>query len=265
MKTGLVLSGGGFRGMAHIGVIKAMEEYGIRPSYIAGTSSGAIIGALFAAGYDHESILEFIQGINIFSIYRYARNKPGFVDTEKFVREFEDYFPVDDFSALRIPLYVTATDILSGDLEVFSSGPIIRPILASAAFPGVFTPIKIDKHHYIDGGTLNNFPVDLIRDLCDDIIGVYVNPFPNISYEQLKRSYQVLERAYQIRSARNAINKFRLCDVLITPDGLNKYGTFSLKEMRPVVELGYRSAIQSLQPYVAGKLKTRKISPELSH
>lgn len=249
MNKGLVLSGGGFRGVAHIGVIKALEEYGITPSVIAGTSSGAIIGALFAAGHSYATILKFLEGINIFSIYRYARNKPGFVDTEKFYDEFRELVPTDSFTSLKIPLFVTATNILKGELEIFNSGQLIRPILASAAFPGVFAPVKMGNQYYIDGGTLNNFPVDLVVGQCDQVIGVYVNPFRNINFDELKHSYNVLERAYQIRSSNNAISKFKDCDVLIVPQGLSKYGTFSIKNMNPLVKSGYQSAIRNLKSY----------------
>ena len=249
MTKGLVLSGGGFRGIAHIGVLRALKEFGIRPACIAGTSSGAIIGALYAAGYEETEILKFVEGINIFSIYKYARNKPGFVDTEKFYSEFNKYLSPDHFSSLRIPLYITATNLLNGEPEVFHSGPLIKPILASAAFPGVFTPVRIDKSYYIDGGTLSNFPVDLLKGKCDEIIGVYVNPFRKISYDELKHSYQVLERAYQIRSANNAISRFKDCNVLIIPKGVSKYGTFSIKDMRPLVEIGYQSALKALSAY----------------
>ena len=247
MNTGLVLSGGGYRGIAHIGVLKALDEYGIKPSYVAGTSSGAIIGALYAAGYRYDKILKILEGIHIFSVYKYARKKPGFVDTEKFIDELAPHFAEDSFSSLKIPLFVTTTNILNGKLEVFNSGQLIKPILASAAFPGVFSPLRIEDQYYIDGGTLNNFPVDLIRGLCDKIIGVYVNPFRKISFEEVKSSFNVLERAYQIRSANNAISKFNDCDILVLPQGLHKYGTFSIKDMNPVVEMGYRSAMQSLK------------------
>ena len=253
MKTGLVLSGGGFRGVAHIGVIKALEEMGITPAFISGTSSGAIIGAMYAAGHQYSTILEFIKGINIFSIYKYARNKPGFVDTEKFYDDFYKFLPEDNFSSLKIPFFVTATNLLKGELEVFDSGPLIRPILASAAFPGVFAPVKMGTQYYIDGGTLNNFPVDLIREHCDHIIGVYVNPFRTISFEELKHSYNVLERAYQIRSANNAISKFTDCDVLIIPKGLDKYGTFSIKNMDALVLSGYKKALEKLKIYSPGE------------
>ncbi|MGB5236216.1 MAG: patatin-like phospholipase family protein [Flavobacteriaceae bacterium] len=250
MTTGLVLSGGGFRGIAHIGVIKAMEEAGIQATHVAGTSSGAIIGALYAAGYTHQEILEFVKGVNLFSIYKYAVNKPGFVDTEKFYKDFKRLFPEDNFGTLKLPMFITATDVLKGALKVFSSGPIIRPILASAAFPGVFTPVKIDSNYYIDGGTLNNFPVDLLRAECENIIGVYVNPFLKIQIEDMKHSYQVLERAYQIRAASTSTDKFEDCDLLITPEGLRKFGTFSLKDTEVVFELGYQSAKQKMGQFL---------------
>ena len=253
MSIGLVLSGGGFRGIAHIGALRALKEFGIQPSCIAGTSSGALIGSLYAAGHEPQTILEFVKGIKIFSIYKYARNKPGFVDTEKFYSEFVKYLSPDNFSSLKIPLFVTATDILRGEPRVFNSGSLIKAVLASAAFPGVFAPVKIGKSYYIDGGTLNNFPVDVIKNQCDEVIGVYVNPFRSIGYDDLKHSYQVLERAYQIRSANNVTTKFKDCDVLIVPEGVSKYGTFSIKEMQPLVELGYQSAIRSLDTYLQRK------------
>ena len=97
MNTGLVLSGGGVRGMAHIGAIKALEEHGVKPNYIAGTSAGAIVGALYAGGYGWETIFDFFKSIDLFSINKYALNKPGFVDTEKFYDRFTPFFPQDDF------------------------------------------------------------------------------------------------------------------------------------------------------------------------
>ncbi|MGI9547379.1 MAG: patatin-like phospholipase family protein [Flavobacteriaceae bacterium] len=260
MDTGLVLSGGGFRGIAHVGVIKALEEFGIVPTHIAGTSSGAIVGALYAADLSYQEIMEFLKQVNIFSIYKYARSKPGFVDSEKFYEEFSKILPGDNFSTLKIPLIITATDVLDGTLKTFEDGQLIRPILASAAFPGVFTPVKIENSHYIDGGTLNNFPVDLIRHKCERLFGVYVNPFRRIGIDELKHSYNVLERAYQIRSANSSVSKFRDCDVLIIPKNMHKYGTFSIKDMNTIFELGYQGALEALKTYNSNDTEKIKIS-----
>lgn len=246
MNTGLVLSGGGIRGVAHIGAIKALEEYGIYPSHIAGTSAGAVVGALYANGTSWEEMLGFFKEVELFSFSKYARNKPGFIDTEKFFGLFKTYLPEDRFEDLQKPLYVTATDLLRGKLRVFNKGELIRPILASAAVPGVFAPVIIENGYYVDGGVLNNFPVDIISPLCDQIIGVYVNSVDQIGMEDLKYSYSVLERAYEIQMSRDFLDKFEDCDVLVLPDHMHQFNTFSLKNVDSIFELGYKAAHKAL-------------------
>src|SRR5210317_222187 len=118
MTTGLILSGGGYRGIAHIGVLRAMEEAGLRPDAIAGTSAGAVVGAFYASGLSTDEMLKFFKGLQIFSIGNYAFGKPGWLDPDNFYESFRKYLPVDDFSSLKIPLKVTATNILNGRLEV---------------------------------------------------------------------------------------------------------------------------------------------------
>ncbi|GMN11732.1 patatin-like phospholipase family protein [Croceitalea sp. MTPC9] len=247
MDTGLVLSGGGARGIAHIGAIKALEEYGICPSHIAGTSAGAIVGALYAGGCPWQEILDFFKTVEIFSINKYARKKPGFVDTAKFYDLLVKYLPSDSFEDLEKPLYVTATNLLDGSLKVFYRGELIKPLLASASVPGIFAPIQIESGYFIDGGTLNNFPVDLIKMYCDKIIGIYVNPFEKVKIEDLKHSYNVMERAYHIMVAKDTFNKFKDCDVLIRPERMGDFGMFSLKKVDILFELGYAAAKKVLQ------------------
>jgi len=247
METGLVLSGGGFRGIAHIGVIKALEESNINISYIAGTSSGAIIGALYANNYSWKEILGFYDNIEVFSIYNYAINKPGFINTENFYDFFKKYFPNDTFAKLHKELFITATNLLNGTLKVFNEGELIKPILASSAFPGVFTPVMIDDVYYIDGGTLNNFPVDLISMNCDQIIGVYLNPVLNVKKTDLKNSYAVLERAYKIRTTKESYSKFSLCDLLISPESVNNFNIFQRSNSAEVFDIGYYAAKEMLK------------------
>ncbi|WP_339841681.1 patatin-like phospholipase family protein [uncultured Maribacter sp.] len=247
MKTGLVLSGGGMRGVAHIGAIKALEEYRIFPSYIAGTSAGAIVGALYAGGCTWKEMLEFFKTVDLFSVNKYARNKPGIIDTTKFYDQLKKYFPVDNFSALKTPLYITATNLLDGTLKIFHEGQLIKPVLASAAVPGFFAPVHINDNYYIDGGTLNTFPVDLIKMYCDQIVGVYVNPFEKVKIEDLKHAYNIVERAYHIKLADESQSKFDDCNLLISPKGLENFGMFSMKNIDAIFELGYESAIEALE------------------
>lgn len=247
MNTGLVLSGGGIKGVAHIGAIKALEEHGIFPTHISGTSAGAIVGSLYAGGVGWSEILDFFKTIPIFHTKRYAYSKPGFLDTEKFYDNFKVYFPEDDFSALKKPLYITATDVIKGTLKIFHKGQLIRPILASATFPGMFTPIKIGSAYYIDGGVINNFPTEPLKKDCDKIIGVYVNPLKKIKIEDLKHSYTVAERAYKIKSAYESILKFAECDMVISPEELVEYGTFDMNSIDAIFELGYSTAKNMLK------------------
>jgi NTE family protein len=249
MNVGLVLSGGGARGIAHIGAIKALEEHGIYPSHIAGTSSGAVVGALYAGGCTWEDILDFFKMTQIFSMNKYARSKPGFVDTDKFYDQFKAYLPMDTFESLQKPLFVPATNLLDGTLKVFHRGELIRPILASSAVPGIFAPVKIGNGFYIDGGTLNNFPVDLIQMYCEQIVGVFVNPFEKIKIGDLKHAHNVMERAYHIMISNSTITKFKDCDILIRPLNMGNFGMFSLNKIDTIFDLGYTAAKKALVSY----------------
>ena len=246
MSLGLVLSGGGARGIAHIGALQVFKEKGIVPDMMSGTSSGALVAALYASGMEPEEILNFVKETEIFSLKKYARSKPGFVDTEKFYDRFLDYFKKDSFEVLSIPIKVPATNLLDGGLEVFSEGELIRPILASAAFPGVFAPVKIGDSYYVDGGVLNNFPVDLIANECEKIIGIYVNPFEKRTYKDFKHSLSVLERAYQIRTANDSLSKFKRCTLVISPSGLKQFNIFNLTDLDTIYQLGYEAALRTL-------------------
>lgn len=239
---GLVLSGGGVRGAAHLGLIKALEEQGISPSYISGSSMGAIVGAFYAAGYTYEKILEFLHHTTLFSVQRFSFRKPGLIDAESFYDTFQEYFPDDRFEALKKTLFICATDMVRGKSKFFHKGPLIRTIFASAAFPGMFSPVVIDERLYADGGIINNFPVEPLLGHCDKIIGCHVNPLKEVSAEDLASSTAILDRAYQIGRNSMTETKFHYCDILIAPTSLNQYGTFSLNHMDEAFQIGYEAA-----------------------
>jgi NTE family protein len=244
---GLVLSGGGIRGLAHAGVIKALEEEGIYPSYIAGASAGAIVGAFYAAGYRDEDILAIFHKTSIFSSDKYAYRKPGFIDTDKFHETFKAYFPEDSFESLKKKLFISATDILAGKTKFFHEGPLINAVLASAAFPVVLSPMLIDGVLYADGGITNNFPVEPLLHHCDKIIGVYVNPLRKIDAEELTSSRSVIDRAFKIGMANMSIQKFSHCDLVIAPKKLSRFGTFSMSHLDDAFEIGYEAAKEQLE------------------
>ena len=247
MNIGLVLSGGGARGAAHIGVLKAFEEYEISPTHISGTSVGAIVGALYAANVHWSEILNFLKTTSIFHTKRYAFNKPGFLDTEKFYDDVKVYFPIDNFNALEKPMFITATNVIEGTLKIFSKGQLINPIIASASFPGVFTPTEINGSYYIDGGVLNNFPVEPLKKHCDKIIGVCVNQINKINIKDLKHSYTVADRALKIRAASDSIVKFPDCDLVISPEELGNYAILGMNDIDDIFNIGYAATIKILQ------------------
>jgi NTE family protein len=247
MNIGLVLSGGGMRGAAHIGVIKALEENGIFPTHISGASAGAIVGALYAHGYDWKTIFKFFKDFQLFDFKKYAIGKPGIIDAEKFYPQFSTYIKDDSFSALKKVLTITATDILKGSLKTFSEGELIMPILASASFPGVFAPVKIGDSFYIDGGVLNNFPVKVLRSKCDIIIGSYANGYDAITINDLKHSHNVVERAFKLKSVKEDYKKFKDCDIVISPKALSKYGTFDKKYLNDIFNIGYDATKEALE------------------
>ena len=254
MKIGLVLSGGGIKGVAHIGAIKALEEHGIYPSYISGSSAGAVVGAFYAYGYAPDEILEVFRTLPLFSISRYTFRKPGIIDTDRFYSDFKKYLPEDNFSFLKKQLFITTVDMLNGNIKVFDKGELIKPFLASAAFPGVFSPMTIDDIVYADGGILDNFPIAPIENLCDQLIGIYASPLAKINATKLKHSYNVLDRAIRINFSNGSTQKFTKCDLLIHPKELTNYGLFDKNKLTEIFNIGYQTALKMIRAYEANLL-----------
>ncbi|MGB5818923.1 MAG: patatin-like phospholipase family protein [Saonia sp.] len=244
---GLVLSGGGHRGAAHAGAIKAFEEYGIFPNLISGSSAGALVGALYAAGYGPEEMVNVFKNIKIFNLSRYARKKPGFVDTDSFYKFLLDYFPENTFEFPEKELFITATDLINAKIKIFKEGDLINAMLASASFPGVFTPINIDNCLYADGGILDNFPVGPIKQRSNELYGVYVSPIKKMNITDFKHSYNVLDRAFHLRMHQHSIAKFPFCDTIIYPHELSNHSLFSSSRLDEVFDIGYHSTVQELQ------------------
>jgi NTE family protein len=247
MKLGLVLSGGGVRGIAHIGAIKALEEHDIHPTIVSGSSAGAVVGALYCGGFSTDEMMGFFKLIPLFHLNKFAFKKPGFIDTDKFYADFKKYFREDDFESLEKSLSVTSVDILSGQLKVFEAGELIKPLLASCAFPGLFSPVLHKNVLYADGGILDNFPTIPIKDKCDKLIGVYASPLSAITPDDLKYSVSVLERAIKINYSKRSYLNFRDCDILIRPMKLVKYGLLDVSKMQEIYDIGYDSTNEQLE------------------
>lgn len=245
-RLGIVLSGGGSRGLAHAGVLRALTENGIEPDCIAGTSAGALVGALYASGRNSSETLRFFDDANPFRLSRLALGKPGVIDSEKIVGAFESWFPDDSFAALQRPLFVTGTDLVSGRLQVWSSGPLVRPLLASSAVPFVISPTRVDGRLYVDGGIVNNFPVEPLFGLCDTILGVHATPLSAPAESDLQSSRAVIQRSLEIGMFHASKRKFHHADLVLSPAELSRFSTFDTRRHAEIVEVGYRAALEQM-------------------
>ncbi len=243
---GLVLSGGGARGIAHVGVIDALRSQGLEPDLIAGSSSGAIIGALTAAGHSTEAMLEFFQKASPFRLSVVSMRKAGILDTAKVVASFREYFPDDSFEALKIRLFLTATDIINARLKIFESGPLISAILASCSVPVVFTPTEVDGRWYVDGGVINNFPIEPLRGRCDVVVGHYASPLRSVKQTDLDGALAVSERALEVGMYFASRKKFHECDVMLRCPELSRYGLFDTRHHREIFELGKQATLTAM-------------------
>ncbi|WGH75046.1 patatin-like phospholipase family protein [Tenacibaculum tangerinum] len=241
---GMVLAGGGVKGAAHIGVLKAMEEYEIKPSCIAGTSAGALAAAFYACGYSCDEIIDLVKSYRFFKIGAFSWSKAGMMDIERLLSGFEPYFKDKNFEDLEVDLQIVATNLVTGFSEVFNSGPMFRPILASCAFPFMFAPVEVNDSLYSDGGIINNFPVETLSGKAEKIIGVYLSPLKNITKDRFTTSLDVADRAYRISNRYDSIRKLDQCTWMINPPELQNYGTFTVSKMEEIYHLGYEYGLR---------------------
>jgi NTE family protein len=238
---GIVLSGGGARGIAHIGVIAALEKHGIIPGVVSGSSMGAIIGALYAGGVSTDEMLNIARIPKLNSLFEWSFPKHGGMLTLKLLQQvLEAHIPVDSFESLKKKLFITVSNISSGNEEVMSEGPLFRAVLASASIPIVFEPQVINGQTYIDGGLFNDMPVDPLIGKCKKIIASHVNyNGPNPDLTSIR---SIAERVYRLAIYQNVQKNFSKCDYIIDPPELREHGIFDFKHIDRLFEIGYRAA-----------------------
>jgi len=241
MKTGLALSGGGARGISHLGVLRALDEFGVHLDYISGTSTGALIGALYAYGLPPEKILEVIINTKFFSSLRPAWTWTGLVNLDGLRELILKLMPENSFDALKIPVTVVATNLKKGKAEYFTSGELIPCVLASCCVPVLFNPVHLNGEVYVDGGITDNLPSKPIRDKCDLLIGSNCN---YVSSEfDVKNFRSVIERSLLMAIGGNTTASKDLCDILVEPSDLGNISVFDVKNARRLFDIGYEFMI----------------------
>ncbi|MCC8143815.1 MAG: patatin-like phospholipase family protein [Tannerellaceae bacterium] len=239
-KLGLALSGGGAKGFAHIGVFKLMEECGLKPDIIAGTSVGALMGALYADGYSADEIKEMFSGREFSDFAQFQIPKAGMFDSTRFWHFLKRHLRTKNIEDLEIPLVVMATDLDNGVSCDFRSGPLVETVTASCSIPIIFNPVVIDGVHYVDGGLFTNFPVSVIKNECERVVGVNVSPLIPQKYKQTL--FHIAERSYHYMFRANTLEDRLLCDVLIEAEEFGLYKTFDLENVDLIFGIGYEAA-----------------------
>ena len=205
---------------------------------IAGASAGSIAGALTAAGYSPDESLKIIESSSFMKHLRPAWNRMGLLRIDTVVDLYRKYIPHDSFEGLAIPLHVVAVDLNKGEQVVFDQGELIRPVLASCCLPGIFEPMLINKRQFIDGGVLNNLPIEPIEHKVDLIIGSHCNPFGLA--KPIRSMRGVIERSLILAVQSKTREKFGRCPVFIEPDGLVGYSPTDISKSRELFRIGYQ-------------------------
>ena len=246
-KVGLVLSGGGVRGMAHIGLIKSMNEFDISADVVSGSSVGALVGALYANGNSVDDMLAFFNETPLFKYNFLTILKPGFIDTDRYFNIFKAYFPENSFEVLERELHIVATNLQKAEENFFSKGELIRPLLASAALPPVFSPVELKGQLYADGGILNNFPIEPLKQKVDFMIGSNVSIVSELEKKDLKNSIQLTSRVSSLMIY--AINKRKqdACDLLLEYKQLENIGVLDRKGLEKAFNIGYDQASRQIE------------------
>jgi NTE family protein len=243
-KFGIDLSGGGARGIAHIGVLEALENFGIKPRVVSGTSMGAIVGVFYAAGFSPREMLKIMMERKFHKMINWHRPFSGLIDMGQVQKVMSEMIGEDDFSSLKMPFYCAVTNLNSGLEEIKTEGKLFQWVMASASIPVVFEPQIIDGQTYVDGGLLKNLPAEAIREKCQVLIGVHVNH--NGPEEEVKGLKAIAERAFRLGIAQNVEDSKRICDFVIEPPEARNYSTFAFNKVEEIYQLGYDATVKQI-------------------
>lgn len=242
---GLALSGGGVRGFAHIGALRALEDVGIKPDIIAGVSAGSIVASFYAAGMSADEIFNLFGSIDMSKFLQVDITKSGFLKLDKFKRFLETNLPIKNIEELLIPTIIAATDIEQQHEMPFTSGNIAERVVASCSIPPVFRPVKIDGSYCVDGGVLHNLPSFYLRPLCNTVIGVNVSP---MKLGPIKLNVRSLAyRTYKLMTMRNVVADKQLCDLLVDIISIQGHSTFDTSAANKIAQKGYFETMKILK------------------
>ena len=249
LKLGVALGGGFARGLAHIGVLKVLHQEGITVDFVGGTSVGSIVGAAYCAGAGAEELEEIARATRFKDFARWTLSRYGFCTNDRMTRFCSRVLRTTDFEQLKIPLAITATDFQSGEAVVFTKGPLVDPIRASCAYPGMFLPVQIDGRSYIDGMLGYAVPTTPLRAMgADVVIGVYLSAHW-MNQRMPRHLFEIIGQCFSIAQANMCSVWKKDADLVLEPDVMGfSYDCFDrAKELIARGEQAARDAMPQLR------------------
>jgi len=258
-KVALVLGGGAFHGMAHVGVIKVLEDAGIPIELIVGTSAGSMAGALYADFPHIDSLIPLVKNTTEKSVFDFSlfRSREGFISGKRLQSYLTKNLRVTQIEQMQIPYVAVTTDIVAGKSVALAAGPIGPSVNASCAIPGIFEPVKMYGTTFVDGGVLDAVPADIAKEYHPGII-IAVDVMADFTCPPLTNYKKVFERAYSVAAHAVKERKIEVADIVISPD-LSGIPLMSSKDNEQMYQAGLDAGNKAL-PAILKMMEERGIS-----
>ena len=245
---GVALGGGFARGLSHIGVLKVLEEENIPVDFIAGTSVGAVIGAAYASGISAKELEEIAALVRFKHFSRWTFSRFGLFSNDKMAVFLKKVLRCQTFEELRIPLAIAATDVITGDAAVFTSGGLIDPVRASCAYPGMFLPVNIDGRMYVDGLLAHSVPAMPLRQMgADRVISIYLSAHW-VKPQGPRHVFDVIGQCFSIAQERMCGPWKSASDIVLEP---------------AIGDFGYNDFMRASELIQAGEVVARAVLPQI--
>lgn len=241
VKIGLSLSGGGARGFAHIGVIRALEEAQLSADIVAGASAGSVVGVMYAAGLSSAAMEAAVKESNFLKLVKIGVPSSGLSNLSYLRERLAIVLEKDDFSALKRKFYVAMTNLNSGNVDIRSTGPLFDAVVASSSIPFVFQPVEMEGQLFADGGLLCNMPVSPMIHEADVLVGVNLVPKTYLDKKELSNAFSISFRTFDLAVISNTQIEAALCDVVIEPAGIADINIFQFNRFEELLNIGYKA------------------------
>jgi NTE family protein len=249
-KFNLVLSGGGARGYAHVGAIRALTELGAEIAAVSGASSGSLVGALYCDGYSAAEMAQIISGETPAMGMSLRRMRDGLLSFKAVEALMRKYLRSTTFAELQKPFFVSATNLNTGRQEIFRQGELLPVLCASSAIPFLLPPVFINEVPYGDAGMSNNLPVEPLIGRPEKIIGIHVNPVQ--PFRRHAGIIETIDRSMHIIVGNTTRPSMSMCDIFIEPPALTKFHVLDRKKSVEIMQAGYDHVITQITPAMLG-------------